>query len=362
MKKPLLLLLLLFTLATAFSYGQKEISGVVTDDKNEPLIGATVVVKGTNEGTVTDVKGKCTIKVPDENATLVISYVGYLSENIAVAGKSSVNVALVPDITGLDEVVVIGYGTVKKRDLTGAVASVSANQLKDVPLTSTAEAITGRLAGVQITTSEGSPDADVRIRVRGGGSITQDNSPLYIVDGFPVDGLSGIAPSDIASIDVLKDASSTAIYGSRGANGVVIITTKSGSKNRTTINYGFYYGMKDLPRKLAVMDPLEFAKYQYELAAAQGTRPLNDYISKFGRWDQFDSLYAGEKGTDWQKEVFGRKAPSISHSLSISGGSEKSNYNLSYTNDDYTGIMLGSGYKRNTLNFRFSNNATDRRF
>jgi TonB-dependent SusC/RagA subfamily outer membrane receptor len=264
MKRTLVLTLLSLVLCFESLTAQKTISGTIQDENNEPLIGATIIMKGTNQGTVSDVNGNYSIEVRDENDILVFSFLGYLTEEIPVGSKSSVNVSLIPDFTGMEEVVVIGYGTIKKRDLTAPVASIGAEQIKDIPLASTAQALTGRLAGVSVTTSEGSPDAEVKIRVRGGGSITQNNDPLYIVDGFPVDGIGDISPNDIESIDVLKDASSTAIYGARGANGVIIVTTKSGIKDRISINYNFYTGLKQLPKKMAVLSPEEFVLYQYE--------------------------------------------------------------------------------------------------
>jgi TonB-linked SusC/RagA family outer membrane protein len=297
--------------------------------------------------------------VPDKNTTIQVSYVGYLSEEFVVGNRTEFNITLLPDITSLDEVVVIGYGTVKRRDLTGSVASVSAKQIKDVPVASIAQAITGRLAGVQITTSEGSPDAEVRIRVRGGGSITQNNSPLYIVDGFPVDGIRDIAPSDIESIDVLKDASSTAIYGARGANGVIIVTTKSGKEGRTEINYNFYQGIKKLSNKLDVMDPYEFVLYQYERSRGN-FQEENRFETRFGPFDKIDSLYSDAEGTDWQDEVFGRQATTKYHNISITGGQKNTNYNLSYTHNNDEGIMIESGFVRNNLNFKFQNQTTSK--
>ncbi len=359
MKKRILWAFLLFFSVCITLFGQKNITGLVLDNKNEPLIGATVLIKGTNQGTVTDIQGRYNITAPDEEAVLTISFMGYQTEEIVVGNQSEINVTLMPNITGLDEVVVIGYGTVRRRDLTAPVASVNAEQLKDIPLASTAQALTGRLAGVQITTTEGSPDAEVKIRVRGGGSITQSNDPLYIVDGFPVEGINDIAPSDIESIDVLKDASSTAIYGARGANGVVIITTKSGAKGKTKISYNAYYGKKELANKLDVLDPYEYVLYQYE-RSRRSVPERNRFEDLYGTWEQLDSLYANAEATDWQDEVFGRDARTYSHNLSITGGTDKANYNLSYTNNNDQGIMIESGYTRNNLNFRFQTKASDK--
>ena len=213
-------LLMLASIAQA-----KVITGTVTDQTGETIISASVVVKGTTIGTVTDFDGNYTLEVPDDATILVFSYIGLQTQEVAI--KSNViNVTLKENSEVLEEVVVTGYGTTKKRDLVTSVASVSADQLKDVPVVSAAEALQGKLAGVSVTTSEGSPDAEVKIRVRGGTSLTQSSEPLYIVDGFPVSSISDIAPGDIASMDVLTDAAATAVYGAQGANGVIIITTK----------------------------------------------------------------------------------------------------------------------------------------
>ena len=246
-------MLLLFS-AGAFAQTVTVRGKVTGTDSGEPLPGVNVVVKGTTTGTITDVDGNYSLSVPP-NSTLVYSFIGYSTREEAVANRNSINVALQAETFGLDEVVAIGYGTVRKRDITGSVASVQGDDLRAIPVASAAEAITGKLAGVQITATEGSPDAEIKIRVRGGGSITQDNSPLYIVDGFPVNSISDISPSDIQSIDVLKDASSTAIYGSRGANGVIIITTKRGEEGRMSVSYNSYYSIKSIANTLDVLDP-----------------------------------------------------------------------------------------------------------
>ncbi|MBQ3857092.1 MAG: TonB-dependent receptor plug domain-containing protein, partial [Prevotella sp.] len=197
------------------------VKGNVKDNTGEPIIGATVIEDGASgNGAVTDIDGNFTINLKGKSNKVKISYVGMKTKTINVAGKSNIDVKLEDDAQNLNDVVVIGYGTVRKKDLTGSVSSISADDIAGVPVSNVGEAMTGKLAGVNITTTEGSPDADVKIRVRGGGSLSQDNSPLYIVDGFPVSSISDIAPSEIESIDVLKDASSTAIYGARGANGV----------------------------------------------------------------------------------------------------------------------------------------------
>ncbi len=327
------------------------VSGLVVDDKGEPVVGAGVVVKGTTRGASTDLEGKYSIAAPSD-ATLVVSFTGYATVEQPVNGSTKVNITMVEEAQRLDDVVVIGYGVARKRDLTGAVSSVRAKELAEIPVTSTAQAITGRMAGVQITTTEGSPDAEVKIRVRGGGSISQDNSPLYIVDGFPVNSISDIPPSDIQSLDVLKDASSTAIYGARGANGVVIITTKSGKEAKVSVNFNSYVGFKKITKELDVLSPYEYAAWQYELAGPSGT-PANNYIKYYGVYDDMD-IYKSIQGTDWQDELFGRTATTQYYNLSINGGTKATRYNLSLTRNDDEGIMIGSEYARNNLNFKLN--------
>ncbi|MCF8357459.1 MAG: TonB-dependent receptor [Prolixibacteraceae bacterium] len=348
-----------FLLVTSALMAQVSVTGKVTEEGGEAIPGVTVVVKGTTTGSITDIDGNYTIEVNDpQSDALIFSFVGLKTREIEINGRSVINVTMEEGTEYLDEVVAIGYGSVQKRDLTGSVASVSEEQLKDIPVSSTAQAMTGRLAGVQITTTEGSPDAEVKIRVRGGGSITQDNSPLYIVDGFPVNSIGDIAPSDIKSIDVLKDASSTAIYGSRGANGVVIITTKSGTKGKVTVNYNTYYGFKQLANKLDVLDPYEYVLFQYE--RSRGSFPeRRDFEFFYGAWDDLDSLYSNETNPDWQGQVFGNNAPTLYNNVSISGGDEKTKYNLSYTNTTDKGIMVETGFKKNNLNVNFQREASD---
>ena len=243
----------------------KTVTGLVKDDKGESIIGASVMVKGTKIATITNIDGKYRISVPADAKTLVITYVGMEKKEVQING-TTINVVLQASDKTLDEVVVVGYGTIKKKDLTGSVGTVSDKQLKDIPVTTAAEALTGKLTGVQVTTTEGSPDADIKIRVRGGGSITQSNSPLYIVDGFLKDDIKDISPSEIQDISVLKDASSTAIYGSRGANGVIIVTTKSAEQGKISVSINSYLGMKKVARTLSVLTPSQFAQKQYERA------------------------------------------------------------------------------------------------
>ena len=252
--------------------------------------------------------------------------------------------------------VVIGYGSVKKKDITGSVATVDADALVAVPVASAVEALQGKLAGVQITTTEGSPDAEMKIRVRGGGSITQSNDPLYIVDGFPVDNISDIPTTDIEDITVLKDASSTAIYGSRGANGVIIVTTKSGQEGKINVNYNAYISVKKLADKLDVLNAPDYAKWQYELAllGANSQEPNPSSFTKFfGNWQDID-LYNNVDTNDWQDIVFGRTGTTFNHSLSINGGSDKMKFSFNYSHMDDKAIMQMSDFVRDNLSLKLN--------
>jgi TonB-linked SusC/RagA family outer membrane protein len=338
-----------FAFVSMTAYSQTQVKGLVTDAKtSEPLPGVSVLIEGTTSGAITNIDGQYTITVPAASSVLVFSFMGYNSEKVAVEGKSEINVSLIADIKTLDEVVVIGYGTVKKRDLTGPVSTISGDKLADIPVTSVAEALTGKLAGVQVTTTEGSPDAEIDIRVRGGGSITQDNSPLYIVDGFPVDKISDIPPTDIQSVDVLKDASTTAIYGARGANGVIIITTKSAKQGKLTVSYNGYYGVKNVTKKLGVLSPYEFAKWQYEQAVLQNVE-ASQYEAYFGSYNDI-GLYKDMRGNDWQDIVFGRTGTTQNHNITVSSGNETMNFRATYSRADDKAIMLGSSFSRDNLN------------
>ena len=242
MRKLFLLLWLVLGATIGAALAQtRPVTGTVKGPDGEGLPGVTVLLKGTTNGAATTIDGTYSLNVPTEStsATLRFSFVGYVSQEVAVGSKTTINITLASDVQSLNDVVVIGYQAVQRRDVTGSVSSVSAQQIKDIPVNSAAEALTGRLAGVQVTSAEGTPgNNNVQIRIRGGGSVTQDNSPLYVVDGVQIENaLSVIAPQDIANVDVLKDAAATAIYGARGANGVVIITTKNGREGRTVIAY-----------------------------------------------------------------------------------------------------------------------------
>ncbi|MDR0668218.1 MAG: SusC/RagA family TonB-linked outer membrane protein, partial [Prevotellaceae bacterium] len=336
------------------TYAQTQVSGVVKNNAGEPIIGATVVAEGTTVAAMTDENGRYTINVSAGITSLTVSFLGMKTQTVPVTG-SVVDVTLQEEATILTEVVMIGYGSVKKRDLTGAVSSVGAKTIAAIPISSAAEALVGKMAGVQVVSTEGSPDAEIKIRVRGGGSITQDNSPLYIVDGFPVSNLNAISPNDIATVDVLKDASSTAIYGARGANGVIIVTTKTGTPGRTTVNFTAYAGVKNITRYLDVLNPYEFALSQAEIIGADN----NDYTKFFGEFGDID-LYNYQQAIDWQKELFGRTAITQSYNLSITGGNEATTYNLSLSRNAEEGVMLNSGFERTNLNFNMKTKLNDR--
>ncbi len=326
------------------------ITGNVKDSSGEGVIGATIMEKGTSNGTITDFDGNFTINLTGKNP-LVISYVGMKTQEVSTDGKTVINVVMEDEATSLNDVVVIGYGTARKKDLTGAVSTVKGQDLVKVPVTNVAEALTGKLAGVQITTSDGSPDAEMIIKVRGGGSITGDNSPLYIVDGFPVSSLSDISSNDIEDITVLKDAASTAIYGSQGANGVILITTKSAKEGKTQVSYNMYFQGKSLSKKLDTMDPFQYVMYIYERQALQGNSGIKSFEKRYGAFDDLD-LYKYQKGTDWQEEMFGNHELSMSHNVSVSGGSEKTKFTLSGTYANDKSLMEGNGYRRYNMNFK----------
>ncbi|MEO7976025.1 TonB-dependent receptor [Flavobacterium sp.] len=334
------------------------LEGVVKDASGLTLPGVNVLEKGTKNGVSTDFDGKYKLKLSNPKATVVFSYIGFKTKEVAAAGKNKIDVSLADESNTLNEVVVVGYGTVKKSDLTGAVATLSGNDLRKNPVASVAEALTGRLAGVNVTSSEGSPDSEIKIRIRGGGSLTQDSSPLIIVDGFPVNSLSDISSSDIESTTVLKDASSTAIYGSRGANGVIIVTTKKGKDGKLQVNFNTFYGMKTLANEIDAQSPEDFVKWQYEYSLLKDDN-ADSYEEYFGKWQDYD-LYQGLKGNNWQKQIYGRTGEVQSRDLGIRGGSEKINFNFNYAHYDEKAIMIGSNYKRDNLSFAVNNKASDK--
>lgn len=339
----------------------KTIKGTVTDSLGAPVKGVSVFAKASKRGTQTDANGNFSITVNNSPTTdLIFSNVGYKTRIITTDGSQVVKVSLSQEISIQDEVVVVGYGTVRRRDLTSSVSSVSAKDLKDIPINSTAEALSGRLAGVQVTTAEGSPDADVKIRVRGGGSITQTNDPLYVIDGVIVEnGLNTISPQDIQTLDVLKDAAATAIYGARGANGVVIVTTKSGRPGRLQIGFNSSIGIKKLAKTLDVMDPYNFVLFEYERTrgnAADSTTFAKNYGS------YFDTLtnYKNASPVNWQKQVMGNTGLNVNNNLTLSGGNKAVTFSAGYTNNYEKAIVQNSTYRRNLLNAKVDYKVTSK--
>ena len=338
------------------------VKGVVKDDAGETVIGATVQEQGTKNGVVTDVNGKFSITLKGKSHKLNISYIGMKTQTVDVKDQSSVTVVLQDDNNTLEDLIVVGYGTMKKKDLTGSIATVDNKVLEAVPVASASEALTGKMAGVQVTTTEGSPDAEVKIRVRGGGSITQSNEPLYIVDGFPVASISDIPASDIEDITVLKDASSTAIYGSRGANGVILVTTKNGKSGKVNVSYNAYYSWKKLAKKVDVLDGYDYAKWQYELALlkAQGDlTDMDDYTKYFGNYQDMD-LYQNVATNDWQDITYGRTGHVFNQNLNVTGGTETMKFAFSYAHMNDKAIQIGSSFKRDNFSLKLNTKPSSR--
>ena len=364
MKKFLFLFILPLLFSATLLAQSREIKGNVVDAKGNPLEGASVVLKATNKGVKTNSKGDFTlqVKVGKESVYLTISYVGYKTQLVEAKGdeKLAIKMELSADVVG-DEVVVIGYQTIKRKDIPGGVSTIGAKDLKDVVVNSAEEAITGKLAGVQVTTSEGAPGSQVQIQVRGGGSVTQSNAPLYIIDGIESDeGLSLIAPQDIESIDVLKDASATSIYGARAANGVVVVTTKGGknTKGKMTVSYNGSVGLNQLSKELAVMNPHDFMLLQYErqfFTTAQDSSGISTYGNTWHTVDSFKNV----PKFDWQNKMFGRNALQQTHNVSVSGGNVQTQYYLSLTDNAQDGIFQNSEYDRKLVTFKFDHKAND---
>lgn len=314
------------------------IKGKVLTDKGQPLPGATIVIKGTSNGVVTDPEGNFKIKVK-RNTTIIVSYIGYKSQETTITDDQPQNFSLAEATTLTDEIVVVGYGTVKKSDLTGSLSQVKSKDITAYPSTNVMQALTGRAAGVRVMQNNGAPGASVSLRIRGTNSILGGNEPLYVIDGFPYNGNpTFLQNSDISSIEVLKDASSTAIYGSRGANGVVMITTKGGRKtDATSVEVEAGYTVQSVSKKMKLMNAQQYALLYNEQAA-------NDGLSPYFTQSQIDSL-GHNAGTDWQDLVL-RKAPLYNMSATVNGGTSKTRFSLSSSAYLQDGIVKGSDYKR----------------
>jgi TonB-linked SusC/RagA family outer membrane protein len=377
MRAIYLLIFLVFS-ATVATAQTKTITGTVKDDTGEKIPGATVTGKGTQVATVTSTDGYFRIVLPESITSLVITHSTMQPMEVELAGKTIVEVTMKQATTNLNEVVVIGYGTVKRKDLTGSVASVSGKQLASVPVANAAQALQGKIPGVNVTAQDGRPDASVSIRIRGGGSISQSNEPLYIVDGFPVGNINDIPSNQIESIDVLKDASSAAIYGARGANGVIIVTTKNGKSGKLTISYDNYFQYNKATKYLETMGAYDYIAYNWAYAKA-----ISDSYAT--AWEKLWAIgssaatYNNTEGIDHYKNVgatnFSKEAYSSSfshnHNLSISNGNNKTKYLFSASYLDNDGMKVNSWFKRanamfkldqkltNNLNFSFDTRFTD---
>ncbi len=334
------------------------VTGNVTDG-TETLPGVSILVDGTTLGTITDIDGNFTLNVPNEKNELIFTYMGYVTQRRVVGRQRHLSIILKSDELLLDELVVIGYGTARKKDLTGATSSISGSDISQIPVTTAAQAITGKVAGVNVITQSGAPGADIQITVRGGTSITQGTEPLYIVDGFQMEnGLRHVDINDIESIDVMKDASATAIYGARGSNGVILITTKSGRSGKTEVSYNGFVSFDHLGKKLDLMGVEDYVKYQYEFQSLRGN--INAYANFFGGDINTPDFYTGAYGRiadeygnraaiDWQDLVFGNTGVTNNHNINVSGGSEKTKYILSYNYTGEDGIMERHGYQKNSI-------------
>lgn len=365
------------TNSTAFASPEIQVSGRVTDEQSNPIPGANVLIKGTTLGTSTDAEGRFSLSVPDAGAVLIVSFIGYLTKEVEVGAQTEINITLISDVKQLSEVVVVGYGTQKKASVTGAISSVSEKEITAQPVVNVSQALQGRIAGVTVV-NNGSPGEAPVIRIRGVGTIN-NASPLFVVDGFPTSDLNSFNPKDIESVDVLKDASAAAIYGSRAANGVVLITTKRGANNqKLTVNFDSYYGVEQAWRKLDLLNTPQYVAYATELMTnadiyKQETKAPADpdviigssipsRISSGGLNQPINSLTSqtfGQTNTNWQDEMF-RTGRIQQHKVELSGGSATSKMFASAGFFEQEGIMLGTGYKRGDARFNSDHNVSKR--
>lgn len=333
-------MLLLISFPFSLFAQNKTITGTVRD-AIDVVVGASVTVKGNaGIGTITDMNGNFTLSVPVSVKELVVSFIGYDNQTVTIGNKTNFDITLKESSVMLEEVVAIGYAKVKRKDLTGSSVSVGSKELAIAPVTTAAQALAGKAAGVQIVQQSGAPGADINITVRGGTSITQSTTPLYIVDGFQMEnGLQNVDINDIESIDVMKDASATAIYGARGSNGVILITTKSGKSGKTEVSYNGFVSFDRLGKKLDLLGVEDYVRYQYEYQLLRGNEDsfasifggnINDADFYTGAYQRIHDQYGSREGIDWQDEVFGGTGITQNHNINISGGSEKTKYMLSY--------------------------------
>ena len=343
---------------------ETEVTGTITSDEGEQLPGVNVLVKGSNIGTVTDINGFYRLNVPSESSVLVFSFIGYQTQEITVGTRTVIDVTMATDVQALEEVVVVGYGTVRKSDLTGSVATVKADAIKEFPITSIDQALQSRVAGVNVTQTSSAPGGGLSVRIRGANSINSGSEPLYVIDGFPVypdndasgtggnrtsgNALATLNPNDIESIEILKDASATSIYGSRGSNGVVLITTKRGKSGQTKIEYDGSYSIQRISNSIDRLNAREYAQYRNIIADSKGeTRPFSE-----------EEVNALGEGTDWMDEVL--QTGSISnHQLTISGGTENARFAVIGNYHENEGIVIGSEFERYGIRLNLDNDLLD---
>ena len=340
-------------LITALSVTDVTVSGKVTDEQGAGLPGVSVVIKGTTTGTTTDGAGSFRISAPNANSTLVFSFVGYGKKEVVVGGQTNITVALTPDDQTLNEVVVVGYGSQLKKEITGAVQTVSAQEIKDLPVSQIGQKLQGRLAGVQINQTTGKPGQGISIRIRGQVSVSAGSDPLYVIDGFPITGSIGqLNPDEIDDITILKDAASTSLYGSRAANGVVLITTKKGKPGQTNISFNTYAGVQQVPQKgrVKMLNAVEFAQFKKEYYEDAGQAVPVEF--------QNPAQYEG-KNNDWYGAVL-RSAPIQSYNLTISSNKERSNTSLVAGYFNQQGVVLNNAYKRYSLRMNSNYNISDK--
>lgn len=363
--KNYILGIFIFLLLPFATYAQKQtVSGVVSDETGETLPGVNILIKGTDQGTMSDIYGKFKLSDVSANATLVISYIGFETQEVAVGGRTSINISLVSEISQLDEIVVVGYGTSRKKDLTGSVASVTTEELVTAPTANYDQALMGRVAGVQVNATEGTPGAPMEIVIRGGNSITGSNSPLYVVDGIPLQDFdpATINTEDIKEFTILKDASATAIYGSRGANGVIVITTKGGGDNngKTTVTAGYSTGYQQVARYMEVMSPYEYVRYREMQAFARSNWSLNgnamipNFYETWGDPEQYRNI----EGHDWQDSLF-RTAKIDRYNVSVNGGNKKTNIYFSGNVTNQDGTLITTSFQKMIGNLRVKHNLAD---
>lgn len=333
---------------------QNVVKGTVLDANNEPVIGASVIEKGNpKNGTVTDLDGNFTLNLK-AGKTAVISYIGMVAQEVKVGGGQAQTIVLKDDNSQLNEVVVVGYTSKARKDLTGSVGSISGQKLAVVPVASAAEALAGKIAGVQVTTVDGAPGADINIRIRGGSAISssQDSKPLFIVDGFQADNINDIPPTDIQSIDVLKDASLTAVYGARGGNGVVIVTTKSAQAGKVKVDFNAYGQLSWLAGKQEMLDTYEFVKYQLDGSYDSNSKKYA-FRRDFGNPNDLD-IYKTKTTHDWQDELMGDPALTQMYNVTVNGGNEKLRFSTSLTQHNQDGIISNSGVRRTNMNTKIN--------